>query len=830
VTARDAPMPPPEERGLASAAEQVLDALPAPVCVLRGRELRHAYANAAFQALRPGVALVGRTLAEVFPEAAGALEPLFARVLERGEPYEAADVPVALARPDGTVVERHFSIVLVPADGDGIVAAAIETTGRVAATARAALFARMVAELSAGADLTAVMTTALTRAVELLRGDDGSLFFFEGERGELVGKLELRAVGRVGKAVDLEAMPNVRAALRDGAPRWLSRATASAGERARMDRLGTVGALLCPLALDERRLGVLVVSFDRTPALSDDDLALGDAIARQCALALERARLLDAERLAWRRLALSQEVTAALAAARGEADVVRVMMDVALPSSGAYAGMFAVEEGDALAVGASAGYDPPLGAPPPRFPLAADLPATRAFRTREPVWVASPDELRARFPACVPELRGSRTRAWAAVPLALGVRCLGVLGLSYDASRAFADGERAWLVSLAQRCAQALDGARLVDALEQANRHKDELLAMLAHELRNPLAAIRNAALVARTRAASGQDVRRPFEILERQIANSARILEDLFDVSAVKRGLVALQRRRLRLDEVLASAVESQRSALDARGHHLAVDLGGEPLVLDADATRLEQVFANLLHNAAKYTPPGGHVALRARRDGGEAVVTVSDDGRGIDPALLPRIFDVFVQGETQLDRPQGGLGLGLTLVRRLVELHGGAVSARSDGRGRGSAFTVRLPLAAAAPGAERRGGDAPAPARARRRVLVVEDNVDAAEMLGALLAELGHEVRLAGDGDEALAAIASYGPDLVLLDIGIPRVDGYEVARRVRAASGRAPTLVALTGYGQAEDRARALAAGFDEHLTKPVDLAALTRILAG
>jgi signal transduction histidine kinase/CheY-like chemotaxis protein len=368
--------------------------------------------------------------------------------------------------------------------------------------------------------------------------------------------------------------------------------------------------------------------------------------------------------------------------------------------------------------------------------------------------------------------------------------------------------------------------------LRERDRRKEEFLAVLSHELRNPLAAIGNATHVLRQRLARGLDPSSVLAILDRQVRNSTRLLDDLLDVSRITRGKIQLRRERVRLDVFVASAIEAYRAVGGSVGPALSLELPAGPVFVDADPTRIEQVVVNLLGNAVKHTPAAGHirVAVFARDD--RACVRVSDDGSGIDQDLLPHVFEPFVQGDTSLCRSRGGgLGIGLTLVRDLVALHGGTVEARSEGPGKGSEFVVVLP-AVRDDGAvsEARQARTEPSAVERRRILVVEDNADAAETLAEFLVTRGHEVRVAPDGLAALGALAEEVPDVVLLDIGLPGMDGYEVARRLRAcACGDRLFLVALTGYGQAEDRARTRDAGFDLHVTKPVDLDTIARLVA-
>lgn len=374
---------------------------------------------------------------------------------------------------------------------------------------------------------------------------------------------------------------------------------------------------------------------------------------------------------------------------------------------------------------------------------------------------------------------------------------------------------------------------RAEESLREADRLKDEFLAMLAHELRNPLAPLRNALHVMKQPAASAAMLQQLRDMAERQVQHMAKLLDDLLDVSRISRGRIELRKENCDLATILARTVEGVRPIVEERDHELTVALPTRPLRVEADATRLEQVMMNLLINAVKYTDPAGKIWLSAERDGSEAVLRVRDTGIGIAAAMLPRIFDLFVQAERRLERSQGGLGIGLTLVKRLVELHGGRVEAHSPGLGRGSEFVVRLPAApdpafsasVIGPGADLQHA---APAR---RVLVVDDNVDAADSLAMLLKLGGHEVRVAYDGPTALLVAQAFHPQIALLDIGMPTMDGYEVARRLREQPEPRPELiVAMTGWGQDTDRRRSSDAGFDHHLVKPVEPAALEKVLSG
>jgi PAS domain S-box-containing protein len=372
------------------------------------------------------------------------------------------------------------------------------------------------------------------------------------------------------------------------------------------------------------------------------------------------------------------------------------------------------------------------------------------------------------------------------------------------------------------------DRRRAEDALRDAARRKDEFLAMLAHELRNPLAPLRTGLEVMKQPGAGDETVGRVRTVMERQLTNLVRLVDDLLDVSRISRGHIELRLADVELAGVIQHAIETVRPLVDDAGHDLSVSLPGEPLYVHADPTRLGQVFANLLHNAVKFTEPGGHIRLTAEREGENAVVRVTDDGVGIPAAALPAIFDLF----TQVGGASGtrtGLGIGLTLVRQLIERHGGRVDAYSDGPGAGSTFVVRLPLAApdvaGLPAAV-----AETPAAAARRILVVDDNEDAATSLAMLLGIMGHDARTTFDGESALEEAARFRPHVVLLDLGMPALDGYDVARRLRAEPwGRGVMLVALTGWGQEEHKRRSEQAGFDRHLVKPVDRGALESLLA-
>ena len=430
-------------------------------------------------------------------------------------------------------------------------------------------------------------------------------------------------------------------------------------------------------------------------------------------------------------------------------------------------------------------------------------------------------------------------RAVICVPIHKSGRFVAAMAVHTRTTRKWLRNEVTLLQQVASRCWESIERARvereregLLRAAESANRTKDEFLAMLGHELRNPLAPILTALQLMRLRGETASERERT--VIERQVAHLTRLVDDLLDVSRIARGKVELERERVELADVCARAIEVASPLLEKREHRLEVQVPSTGLAVDGDVARLTQVISNLLTNAGKYTPPRGHILITGAVDGGDAVLTVHDDGIGMTAEVLPRVFELFVQGSQQsIDRAHGGLGLGLTIVKSLVERHGGHVIARSAGMNRGSELEVRLPLAdpsaaAAAPSREASSVSA-VPASRFTRVLIVDDNEDALELLGEALELRGCAVKRAPDGAAALRLAEAEVFDVALLDIGLPVMDGYELAARLRELpSARGTRLVAITGYGQENDRRRAFAAGFDEHLVKPVNLRAVDAIL--
>jgi signal transduction histidine kinase/DNA-binding response OmpR family regulator len=429
-------------------------------------------------------------------------------------------------------------------------------------------------------------------------------------------------------------------------------------------------------------------------------------------------------------------------------------------------------------------------------------------------------------------------KSYLAVPvIARSGRVMGGLFFGHSRPGVFSERSEVLVTGIASQAAVAAENAELhkqrehlIEKLRDADRRKDEFLATLSHELRNPLAPLRNSLHLLLMSSNGGEATEPLREMMERQVNHLVRLVDDLLEMSRISRGALELRKELVELAAIVQNAVETSDPLLTSARHELRVSLPQESIWLDGDPVRLGQILSNLLNNAAKYTEPGGRIELEASRNDGIVQIVVRDNGIGIAPAALERIFDMFSRGDRSSTRSQGGLGIGLALARRLAQMHGGTIDARSAGAGAGSEFRVRLPISAHAPRKGEPGSRAPTQVLPTKRILVVDDNQDAAESLGALLGFLGADVRLAPDGPGGLGVFAEYDPALVFLDIGMPDMDGYEVASRIRKSfPERRPVLVALTGWGQAEDRRRAREAGFDHHLVKPAELAALQALLA-
>ena len=430
-----------------------------------------------------------------------------------------------------------------------------------------------------------------------------------------------------------------------------------------------------------------------------------------------------------------------------------------------------------------------------------------------------------------PAVAALGVRAFVAAPLMRDGTLVGALVVSDLSPRGWTPDEVELVKETAERTWEAIERARVEEQLREVSARKDEFLAMLAHELRNPLAPIRTGLELIRRGGDSVVAVERVRGIMERQVGHMVRLIDDLMDVSRITSGKIVLQPEPTLLASLVDSAVDANRGAMTAKGIGLSVDLPQEACVINVDPTRFVQILSNLLHNATKFTNDGGSVFIRAKitqptQDGApQVLLSVIDSGIGISPELLPHIFDLFMQGETRSS--QSGLGIGLALARRLVELHGGRLDGRSEGDGRGSEFVIQLPLTTTQLVSATEGRSAAG--RLERRVLVIDDNEDAANATAMLIDDMGGDARVAYDGETALAMFTEYQPDVVLLDIGMPGLDGYETCQRIRRVLGSRVLLVALTGFGQQEDKEKATQAGFDAHITKPSDELALARIFA-
>jgi PAS domain S-box-containing protein len=409
---------------------------------------------------------------------------------------------------------------------------------------------------------------------------------------------------------------------------------------------------------------------------------------------------------------------------------------------------------------------------------------------------------------------------------------IGMLSVHFRQPHGSSEREQRFLDLYARHAADLIERSRFEEALKEADRRKDEFLAMLAHELRNPLAPIRNGLQLMRLAKNDAPTVEQTRTLVERQFSQLVHLVDDLMDVSRISRGMIELRKQPVEMAPVVSSAVEASRPFIEQMGHELTVIRPKQPVVVDADLTRLAQVFINLLNNAAKYSNRGGHIWLTVERQGSDVVVSVKDTGIGIDANHLARIFDPFMQIDRSLEKSQGGLGIGLTLVKRLVEMHGGRIEAKSDGLGKGSEFVVRLPVVVeASKPSEPTKEDEPAVPRSSLRILIVDDNRDGANSLAMLLRIMGNDTHTAYDGQEGVEVSGQVRPDVVLLDIGLPKLNGYEACRRIREQSwGKNVVLIAVTGWGQEEDRRRSHEAGFDHHMVKPVEPQALMKLLSG
>jgi two-component system, sensor histidine kinase len=600
-------------------------------------------------------------------------------------------------------------------------------------------------------------------------------------------------------------------------------------------------AVSVPLSARGRRLGVLSIVSARR-AYDETDLRLMQKVASRAALAIDNALLIQ-------RLQRFQEFASELAQAATPQQVAEATVRAGSQTLGANISWLRVLSSDGawMEMLAQHGLREEAAAGMRRTPINTAIPARDVLRSGDPLWFESQEAFKEAYPHLAEDPAWqSWSHAIAILPLEVEGRAIGALTFTFSDARAFSDEEKVFVLTLARHAAQALDRARLFEAeqqarlaseraeqaLKEADRRKDDFLAVLAHELRNPLAPIRNAVHVLRSRAPVDLEVKRFHEMIDRQLAHMTRMIDDLLDVSRIARGKIVLSKSSVDLVEIVRTTIEDHRGALESAGLEVRAELPTTPIVLNGDRTRLAQVVGNLLQNAAKFCDRGGTVNVRITREADRASIIIQDSGVGMTPDLLSRIFRPFIQEDRTLARTRGGLGLGLAIVKGNVELHGGTVQASSSGPGCGSTFVINLPLQEVALDQHADVIRAVAAAEKKRRVLIVEDNADAAESLAELLALFGHEPRIARNGSEALDLASEMQPEFVLCDIGLPgNLDGFAVAEALRARpETKHAILVAITGYGRESDRKRAHQAGFDLHLTKPVDPARLDKLLAG
>lgn len=579
-----------------------------------------------------------------------------------------------------------------------------------------------------------------------------------------------------------------------------------------------------------RILGMISTHWRKPHEPSERDLRLIDVLARQAADLIERKQAEDALQKQTERLRLLWEAAAVLLTANNPDAMLRDLLGKIGPHLGvdAYFNFLVNDSGDALRLGSCEGIPVELARALTRVEFGQAVCGTVALH-RQPI-VAT--HIQRSDDPKVQLVKSFGVRSYACNPLLAGTRLLGTLSFASRSRDEFDRDEVAFMETICHYVTVAYERLRLLNELTDADCRKDEFLATLAHELRNPLAPIRNAVRMLRLKGPDEPDLRWGREVIDRQVEHLTRLIDDLLDISRITRNKLELRKQRVELAEIITGAVESSRPAIEQCGHELTVTLPPQPIYLHGDLVRLAQVFLNLLTNAAKYTDRGGHIWLTAEQQGSDVVVRVKDTGVGIPAEKLPRLFEMFFQVERTLEKSQGGLGIGLSLVRRLVELHDGNVEARSRGVGKGSEFIVRLPVLVEAPMQTPAldSSDNGAAKATALRILVVDDNRDSADSLAMLLRLTGHEVHTAYDGVQGVQTAEQFMHDVVLLDIGMPKLNGYDACRRIRnEAWGKSMVLIAMTGWGQEEHRRRTEEAGFDAHLVKPVDPTALLNLLA-
>ena len=589
-------------------------------------------------------------------------------------------------------------------------------------------------------------------------------------------------------------------------------------------------------------------------------MALAEDLAHRAALAVDNARLyrieqqtrLAAERTSDRLMRL-QTVAAALSQALTPEQVATAVIEQGIKSLSAHAGTVVAldDSGTELEIVATLGFPQEVVDKWQRFLLSAPVPIADAVRSKAPILVESFEEWSDRYPGLGPLASVTGGHALIAFPLIVEGRTIGAMGLSFLEPQKYSDEDQAFMSALAQQCAQALERARLYETerrlraeAEEANRHKDEFLATVSHELRTPLTAIVGWSVILRTTKFDEESTDRALETIERNAKAQTQIVEDLLDVSRIITGKLRLDASPVQLDSIIATAIDAIRPTAEAKGINIESSVGPGTGIVWGDPARLQQVMWNLLSNAVKFNPKRGSVEVRLRRLESHVQISVSDTGQGISPEFLPFVFERFRQADGAITRAHGGLGLGLSIVRHLVEAHGGTVRAESAGVGKGATFVVHLPLMAVqhntgrhpqqlSPPAE---GIVPvdcSPALGDARVLVVDDEADARVLLTTIIEQCGAKVMAVASATDALEALGSFRPDILVSDIEMPDEDGHSLIRRVRALSpkpeGKIPA-VAITAYAREEDRMRSILAGYQVHLAKPINPAELIAVLGG
>lgn len=580
-----------------------------------------------------------------------------------------------------------------------------------------------------------------------------------------------------------------------------------------------------------RLLGMISTHWREPHRPEERDLRLLDVLARQAADLIERKQAEEARRKQAERMQLLWEAAATLLTADDPDAMLRALLAKIGPhlDVDVYFNYLVNEGGDALRLASCQGVPAETAQAIARLEFGEAICGTVALQ-RQPIVASHIDESDDPKTQLV---KSMGIRAYACNPLLAKGRLLGTLSFASRNRAAFDSDEVAFLSTLCHYVTVAYERLRLLNELKEADRRKDEFLATLAHELRNPLAPIRNAAQILRLKGSGEPELRWSCDVLERQTGHLGRLIDDLLDIARITSNKLELRRQRVELAEVIHGAVQASRPLIAQSGQELTLALPARPIYLHADVVRLVQVFLNLINNAAKYTERGGYIRIAAEQQGGEVVTSVKDSGLGIPADKLPHLFDMFFQADRSLEKSHGGLGIGLSLVRQLVQLHGGRVEARSEGEGKGSEFIVRLPIAPEMPAFANSSPSCDADAlrtALARRLLIVDDNRDAADSLALLLQVEGNEVHTAYDGVAGVEAAERLRPDVILLDIGMPRLNGHDACRRIRSQPwGSGALLIALTGWGQEHDRKRSTDAGFDAHLVKPVDPITLLQVIS-